>query len=224
MNNYYNKHNNTIKSTIESLLYNKYTYLAFNILFLVLAQITNDYPRVFFSTYFMVIFSYLFHKWSHKIPLFKKLHLVHHTKKINKYFISEVLECILNLLFIGGGILIPLNMYFNNKYSPFNNYAVLLYTLIYTFQHMIVYHYLPIPTHKTHHLFDKSCIGDTCEDKSNVFNYGPDAMDALFGTKKHLQEYEDMSPLIPFVILLIILLIFNYDNKYDVIKWLKGKI
>ena len=224
MNSYYNKNNNTLKSTIESLFYNKYFCLTYNILFLVLGKLTNDYPRVFFTAYFMVIFSYLFHKWSHKIPIFKNLHLVHHTKKINAYFSSEVLEFMLNLLFIGGGILIPINMYFDNNISPISNYAVLLYTLIYTFQHIVIYHYLPIASHKTHHLFDKSCIGDTCESKQKVFNYGPDSMDALFGTKKHLQEYEDMSALIPFIILLIILIIFNYDNKYDIIKWLKSKI
>ena len=38
MNNYYNKNNNTLKSTLESLVYNKYFYLVFNILFLYLAK------------------------------------------------------------------------------------------------------------------------------------------------------------------------------------------
>ena len=59
MNNYYNKNNNTLKSTLESLVYNKYFYLVFNILFLILGKITNDYPRVFFTAYFLMILSTL---------------------------------------------------------------------------------------------------------------------------------------------------------------------
>ena len=49
MNSYYNKNNSTLKSTIESLFYNKYFYLTYNILFLVLAILTDDYPKVFFT-------------------------------------------------------------------------------------------------------------------------------------------------------------------------------
>ena len=61
-----------------------------------------------------------------------------------------------------------------------------------------------------------------CENKDDIVNYGPDAMDVLFGTKKNLEKYENMSLLIPFVIVLIILLLFNFDNKYDIIKWLES--
>ena len=222
MNNYYNKNNNTLKSTLESLVYNKYFYLVFNILFLLLGKITNDYPRVFFTAYFLIFFSYFIHIWSHRIPLFKKLHLLHHTKKINKYFSAELLEFLLNLIVIGGGIFIPINLYLNKNYSPLSNYAILFYTLIYTFQHVVIYHYVKIPTHITHHNIDKPCLDDMCENKDTIFNYGPDAMDALFGTKKHLQKYEDMSILIPFLIILIILILYNFKGKYDIINWMES--
>ena len=224
MNSYYNKNNSRIKSIIEALFYNRYFYIAYNILFLVLAKITNSYYKVFFTAYFLIFTSYFIHIWSHKIPIVKNLHLLHHTKKINKYISAEILELFLNLLFIGGGILIPLNLYFKSDFSPFNEYAILLYTLIYTFQHMVVYHLLKVPSHTTHHTVDKTCLDDTCKTTEKVYNYGPDAIDVLFGTKKHLQEYENMGPLIPFIIILIILVIFNYNNKFDVIKWLQSKI
>jgi len=222
MNSYYNKNNSKFKSVLESLLYNRYFYLAFNILFLILGNITKNYSKVFVTAYFLIFFSYFIHVWSHKIPLFKKLHLVHHTKKINKYISAEILEFLLNLTVIGGGVFIPINLYFKEKYLPLSNYAILFYTLIYTFQHVFLYHYIKIPSHVTHHKVDKNCLGDMCENKDDIVNYGPDAMDVLFGTKKNLEKYENMSLLIPFVIVLIILLLFNFDNKYDIIKWLES--
>ena len=222
MNKYYNKNNSKFKSLLESLVFNKYFYIVFNILFLLIGNITKDYLRVFFTAYFLIFFSYFIHVWSHDIPIFKKLHLIHHTKIINKYVSAELLEFLLNLLIIGGGIFIPINLYIGSKASPLSNYAILFYTLIYTFQHVVIYHYIKVPTHVTHHKVDKKCLGDMCKNTENILNYGPDAMDALFGTKKNLENYEDMSPLIPLLIVLIILILFNFNNKYDIIKWLES--
>ena len=54
MNTHYNKDKNHFVIT-ESLFYNKYFYIFYNVLFLILAIITNDYKRVF-TAYFYIIF------------------------------------------------------------------------------------------------------------------------------------------------------------------------
>lgn len=224
MNTHYNKDKNHFKLLLESLFYNKYFYIFYNVLFLILAIITNDYKRVFFTAYFFILFSYFIHKWSHYVPIFNKIHLLHHTKKINKYIICEIIELFFNLLFIGGGIVIPMSLYLKKHFTtPFNEYAILLYTLIYTLQHMVVYHLLKVPTHTRHHDADKAQNEDI-DYNEKVFNFGPDSIDVLLGTKKNLQKFENMDPLIPVIIVLMLFLFYNYDSKYDIIKWLKSKI
>jgi len=224
MSQHYNKNKSRLLTAIDAIVFNKEFYFAYNLLFFVLGKITNDIPRVFFTAYFLIFYSYFIHVASHKIPVFNKMHMLHHTPGKNKGIMPELLECLVNLFIIGGGILIPLNLYLNSNISPFNEYAILLYTLIYTSQHLIVYHYMKTPSHKTHHLCDQTKTVDSNNCSKNVQNYGPDAIDALFGTKKHSEKYEDMSPLIPIVVILLVLLLLNYNNNYDIIKILSSKI
>jgi len=224
MSEHYNKNKSRVGSVVDALIFNKHFYFAYNLLFFVLGKITKDMPRVFFTAYFLIFYSYFIHIAAHKLPGFNKIHLVHHTSDSNKGILPELLELVLNLLFIGGGILIPLNLYLNSRLSPFSEYAIILYTFIYTSQHLIVYHYLKTPSHKSHHTCDKSNARDIKNCTKNVQNYGPDALDVLFGTKKHLEKYEDMSPLIPIVIILLILLLLNYKNNFDIINILASKL
>ncbi len=218
MSEHYNKDKSRILCVIDALKFNTIFYTVYNLLFIILGVITGDMKKVIFTSYFLVFYSYFMHIATHKIPILNKLHMLHHTPGKNKGFFPELLEFFVNLLVIGGGILIPLNMYVNSSKTIFNEYAIILYTLIYTSQHLIVYHFMKTPSHKTHHKCDKKMKS------GGVRNYGPDALDVLFGTKENLEKYEDMSPLIPIVIILLILLLMNYNNNFDIIKVLASKI
>ena len=88
---------------------------------------------------------------------------------------------------------------------------------------MVVYHLLKVPTHTRHHDADKA-QNENIDYNEKVFNFGPDSIDVLLGTKKNLQKFENMDPLIPVIIVLMLFLFYNYDSKYDIIKWLKSKI
>ena len=73
---------------------------------------------------------------------------------------------------------------------------------------MINYHYLDVPSHVTHHNNDIECGKDDAD--CNILNYGPDAIDVVFGSKKEGQEYEDMKYTTINVVFIMILVIFFY--------------
>lgn len=221
--NIYNKDTPRYISFLDSIKYNKSFYITYTITFIVIGIITDDFARCMFTAAYMPYYAYFTHIIGHKISPFKNLHGIHHIKEINHIWYNELLEFIVNLLYIGGGLLIPLNIYLD-KYNLtlLNSYGILAFTLLYTTHHMINYHYLTIPTHVKHHEFDieKGLTSET----DNIKNYGPDTIDVVFGTKNEGEEYEDMKYTSINNIVIMILIFYMYKSKYDIIDLLKNKV
>ena len=108
--NIYNKDTPRYISVLDSLKYNKVFYIAYFITFLVIGIITKDIPKSLFTGYYMAYHAYVMHIIAHKYNPFKLFHGLHHTKEINKKWYNEVIEFLVNLLFIGGGLFIPVNI------------------------------------------------------------------------------------------------------------------
>lgn len=222
-NNIYNKDIPRYISFLDSLKYNKLFYITYTILFFVIGLLTNDFAKTMFTAAYMPYHAYFMHIIGHKINPFKYLHGIHHTKEINHKWYNEILEFILNLVFIGGGIIIPLNIYLNRyNISLLNNYGILAFTLLYTTHHMINYHYLTIHTHVNHHELDLE-LGIQDQNKL-IRNYGPDTIDAIFGTKNDGEEYEDMRFTSINNIVIMVVIYYIYNTRYDIIRMIKNKL
>jgi len=201
----FNKKKGWLNNLISCLKLNFVFYLVFFVLGLYLSLISKDLYRGIFTLLFCTLFSYFSHRLSHRIfPLnYKYFHILHHNIKYNKKWWAELIECIVNLIQIGGIILIPINILIE-KYTNiklFNNYLILYFSLVYTSTHMINYHILDVNTHRVHH-----------EDTNT--NYGPDYVDILFNTKSENSTLEDMNTtiinaLVSAIVVMIIIIKYN---------------
>lgn len=219
----YNKDTPRYISFIDSIKYNKIFYIAYTITFLVIGIITNDIPRCLFTAAYMPYHAYFAHIIGHDINPFKKLHGIHHTKEINHKWYNELIEFLINLVYIGGGYLIPINIYLDMyDLTLLNSYGILAFTLLYTTHHMINYHYLTIPSHVKHHENDIELGGKVTS--SDIKNYGPDTIDVVFGTKNEDEEYEDMKYTAINILIIMIIIVYIYKSDYDLIELLKNKI
>ena len=203
--NSYSKNNskfyNLIKCITASWIYFILTFGFNNYI----GMLNNDIFRTFFTFVFCMFFSYWSHRLSHeKFPILSNtyLHRLHHNTKYNKKWWAEIVEWIVNLIQIGGIILIPINMLIN-KYigiKIFNNYSIVFFSIIYSLTHMISYHNLKVDTHINHH-----------ENMKN--NYGPDFIDIIFDTKKDNTIFEDHNPYIINTLISFVIVIFLMKKK-----------
>ncbi len=180
----FNIKNGKIKNLGKCLSINMIFYIIFFGVGYYLGLIINKPNKALFTLAFCTLFSYLSHRVSHLyFPFnFKYFHQLHHNEKHNKKVWAEIIEWLVNIIQIGGLILIPIN-YFIEKYFKIqflSNYLIIYYTLVYTSTHMINYHIMSIDTHIKHHLNTKT-------------NFGPDYVDILFGTKYNGSTFEEMN-------------------------------
>ena len=173
-----------------------------------IGMLHKDVIRTFLTFSFCMFFSYWSHRLSHNnwpIIGLKFMHPLHHNTKYNKKIWAELIEWLINLIQIGGLILIPINIMIFKlfKIKLFNNYSIVLFAIIYTLTHMISYHNLKVNTHTKHHENIKK-------------NFGPDFIDIFFGTKDDNSEFEDHNPyIINSFISFIIVIILMRNNVFS---------
>jgi sterol desaturase/sphingolipid hydroxylase (fatty acid hydroxylase superfamily) len=208
MSKYYNKNKSLITNLINCLNTNKTFYAIFFGIAAYVSIITDDFKRGIFTIVFMVLFSYLSHIAGHKLYPINLFHGLHHQDEHNKKWWARLVEWVVNLIQIGGILLIPLNIYLSNSrylgYKVLNNYIILYFSLVYTTHHMINYHLMKVDTHVRHH-------------KNTNTNFGPDYMDVLFGTKQHNSTFEEMeesitNSLVSGVIVILVFYILSNKN------------
>jgi len=220
--NIYNKNTSHVKSVIDSVRYNGVFFIVYFIVFFIIGDMDNDILKTLFTGYFMAYYAYFTHRFLHYVNPFNKLHLLHHTKDLNKIWYNKLIEWIVNIVFISGGILIPFNIILDKFGLNFlNTYGILGFMIIYTTHHLINYHYLDIHTHVTHH---KSDIEINTKQNENVKDFGPDPIDVVFKTKNNMERYEDMKATNINLIVFSIIFIVFFKSKYDFINRLRNYV
>ena len=206
----YNKQDGYIYNCIKTLIINiNIIIMALFAIIIIIYKSDKLYIKGLFTLIFLQFWSYFIHKYAHsdRKSYIYYLHSFHHLSSCKNTINKNCSELFLNLVLIGGGIIIPLNimiMYYFN-FELFNNYIILFWLLEYTEYHIFNYHILNSPTHKQHHSIDEN-PNKTCT------NYGPDWMDILFETKCDIDVFEDYTSSIfnTIINLIIILLLLIY--------------
>ena len=181
MSKYFKKERTLFTNLMNCFKYNSNFYLIFFTMALYIGVITGNFISGAITIVVLLSFSYFSHRASHHIFPYNIFHRVHHKDEHNHKWWARLIEWVVNLLQIGGLMLIPLNMFLEKRFKMklLNEYVILYYAIVYTSHHMINYHSMKIDTHIRHH-------------QNEHTNYGPDYMDVLMGTKQDNSTFEDM--------------------------------
>jgi hypothetical protein len=205
----YSQKQTKLKTILNSLKSNWKFYIIYNIVFLIIGLLTGGVIQSVITGLLIQLHAYYVHILGHKLPYFNKIHMLHHTKIINKYWYNQIIELLFNFIFIGGGYLLLFSKYLPQSIT----YPILAFALIYTFHHLVIYHFISTKTHIEHHKYDCDNLNEVCKSTENWVNYGPDMVDAIFNSKNDNEEYENMLPVNIVAITTLVVIIFIYDLK-----------
>ena len=209
----FKKDDGKIYNSIKFLWINSPYNISILLTTIVIGVINNDIKRAIFTGTVLYLWAYIIHVLAHNISPFSFFHSFHHDDKINNSWWAELIETGVNLIGSGGISLAIISMIIDKKfgYNLLDSHVLLFTTFLYTTFHMINYHVLKVPTHINHH-------------KDPNTNFGPDIMDILFGTKLDGDQFEDMNHGILNVVVILSIILFTYDSKFDIIKIIKRQI
>ena len=174
---------------------------------IIIGILNKNIKRAIFTGTILYLWAYLIHVIAHNITPFTFFHGFHHNNKINQTWWAEAIETFVNIFGSGGISLAIIGMIINKKYgiNLLDSHVLLFTTFLYTSFHMINYHVLKVPTHVNHH-------------KDPNKNFGPDIMDILFGTKMEGDRFEDMNHGILNVLVILSIILFTYNTRFDIIN------
>lgn len=196
----YIKQDGTFKNLSKFISIN---YIALLFLLANLYLISRITDRNFIRAIFTFIFAENWTYWSHRYchytqadPI-SKLHMMHHTPSLRHKISSDIVESLINLIIIGGIILIPINIFIKRtfNYKIFNNLIIVFWAFIYTSYHLFNFHYFPNISHQTHHKTDTD-IDNNKKDVINATNYGPEYLDIINNTKPDGQPIQNISTIV----------------------------
>jgi len=213
MSHLFKKDNGKIYNSIKFLWLNMPYNTSILITCIIIGILNNNIKKAIFTGTILYLWAYLIHVIAHNISPFTFFHGFHHDKKINQTWWAETIETVVNILGSGGISLAIMGMIIDKKlgYNFFDSHVLLFTTFLYTSFHMLNYHILKVPTHINHH-------------KDPNTNFGPDIMDILFGTKMEGDQFENMNHGILNVLIILSIIMFTYDTKFDIVKNLKELI
>ncbi len=205
----------------KGFFYNAFFFLKLNFIYsssvllacIILGSLTNTISKALITIVFWCFWAYFVHVYAHKTPAYINLHKIHHTPSINNKWWGVLIEILVNIFATGGFTLVIINIILENSYdiSLLHNYTLLYVSFLYSTFHMINYHILNVQTHINHHKHEK-------------YNYGPDIMDMLFGTKLNKDEIENMNHGIINSVIILAVLLLTYNTKFDIVKILQKNL
>jgi hypothetical protein len=202
-----NKKNKDIYIKSNGVFINLFNFIRINY-FTIIFLIFNIYviARLTDKNFFRAIFTFIFAEnwtyWSHKYCHYtqadpvSKLHMVHHTPMLRYNASSDIIESLVNLIIIGGIILIPINILINRTLNIklLNNSVLIYWAIIYTTYHLFNFHYYPNISHQAHHKTDTN--SNNKKNAINATNYGPEYLDIVNNTKPDGQPIQNISTIV----------------------------
>ena len=214
----FDKDTNKTDNIKTALRVNLKYYTVVTICAILLGYLNNNLTLAIFTLIVQHLWSYFSHKWGHYVFPLNVFHMIHHDPERAHKWYNEIIETFVNFFGSGGFMLILPNLLVK-KYTGIqllDNYVLLFTSFLYTSIHMINYHVKQVQTHKSHHDTDKST--------GKAINFGPDIIDILFNTKKNNEIYEDINHGIVNSLVIIIVIVFLFNSKYDIIRHIENII
>ena len=199
----YLQNQNKLKMILNALKSNWKFYIIYNLIFLIIGIITGSAIQSLITGLIIQIHAYYVHILAHKLPYFNKIHLLHHTKIINKYWYNILMEAIQNILLEGGfwviaSVILGLGIKIFNETYKLNVVTMLLWMLLYASVHLINYRLVHPNSHIAHHMDYYKNLSLT------------DMFDLIFDTKYDKKNIQNLNHFIINVVIITTLLYFWY--------------